>query len=152
MFPRLGYIYGGAGENFQIPSLVGRMPLGKSESHDLGETGGAESVALTVAQLPAHGHSVAVNQGGGHVHPITAYSNQRGSGESGLRLTGVGNYPWQGGDSGNGYYQVYATPCGSVNTSYGGAHNHTASAGNTGSGQAHPNMPPFLALNFIIKT
>lgn len=135
-----------------IPSLVGRMPLGTSESHELGSTGGSETVELTVGQLPAHGHPVSVGSGGLHVHTITSYTDKKYSGESGLLLTGVKDYPYQGGSVSNGIYSVYATPNGNVGVSSGGAHDHTASAGNTGSGQGHNNMPPFLTLNFIIKT
>ena len=152
LFSAIGYIYGGSGESFMIPSLVGRMPLGTSESHELGSTGGSETVELTVGQLPAHGHPVSVGSGGLYVHTITSYTDKNNSGESGLLLTGVKNYPYRGGDWSNGYYDVYATPNGNVGTSSGGAHNHTASAGNTGSGQGHNNMSPFLTLNFIIKT
>ena len=55
-----------------IPSLVGRMPLGKSESHPLAETGGSETVTLTTAQMPSHNHSVSVSilENGEHSHTI----------------------------------------------------------------------------------
>lgn len=33
-----------------------------------------------------------------------------------------------------------------------GDHTHSVSVGNTGSGQAHSNMPPYICLNMIIKT
>ncbi|HJK44583.1 MAG TPA: phage tail protein, partial [Methanocorpusculum sp.] len=66
LFSAIGYIYGGSGESFMIPRLVGRMPLGKSSSHPLAETGGSEMVALTMAQMPSHNHSstISINEGG----------------------------------------------------------------------------------------
>ena len=42
------------------PDLRGRFILGVSETHPMGETGGAEEVTLTAAQMPTHVHSYAV--------------------------------------------------------------------------------------------
>lgn len=38
------------------PDLRGRFILGASETHPMGETGGAEEVTLTAAQMPNHSH------------------------------------------------------------------------------------------------
>ena len=38
------------------PDLRGRFILGVSETHPMGETGGAEEVTLTVEQMPSHSH------------------------------------------------------------------------------------------------
>lgn len=152
LFSAIGYIYGGTGESFKLPDARGRFPLGTSDSHELGGTGGAETVELTEAQIPAHGHSVTVGQGGGHAHIITAYADQNNSGISGFLLTGAKNYPWRGGSYSNGYYNVYATQTGSVSTSSSDVHSHSGTAESVGSDEAHPNMPPYLSLNFIIKT
>ena len=53
-----------------IPSLVGRMPHGKSRSHPLAETGGSETVTLTTAQMASHTHSstISINEAGEHTH------------------------------------------------------------------------------------
>ena len=65
----LGTIYGGDGINtFALPDLQGGAPMHPGQgpglsSHDLGETGGSNTVALQVSEIPAHSHvaSAAVN-------------------------------------------------------------------------------------------
>ena len=51
----------GAGDGsttFNLPDLSGRVPLGVSQAHALGTTGGSETVTLTESELPAHVHEV----------------------------------------------------------------------------------------------
>ena len=150
LFSAIGYIYGGAGENFRIPNCSGRFPLGKSGSHALASTGGSETVALTTAQLPVHSHSVT---GGNHTHSVQLYSDNRDGGSSGALIKGT-SFPWkETGPYGSGgaviTRNVYAGTLAAIATSNTG---HTHSVSNAGSNQGHPNMPPFISLNFIIKT
>src|ERR1051326_2730121 len=62
LFSLLGTTYGGDGRTtFALPDLRGRVPIGAGQaasgsSYDVGATGGEESVALTVSELPAHSH------------------------------------------------------------------------------------------------
>ncbi len=63
LFSILGVTYGGNGKsNFALPDMEGRAPMqagqgpGLSE-RPLGETGGQESVALELSQMPAHSHA-----------------------------------------------------------------------------------------------
>jgi len=64
LFSILGTTYGGNGVNtFGLPDLQGRVPVGAGKSafgtfYDLGQTGGAESIWLTQAQLPSHTHTL----------------------------------------------------------------------------------------------
>ncbi|MCW2796404.1 tail fiber protein [Nocardioides sp.] len=59
LFTLLGTTYGGDGlTTFGLPNLAGRMPIGQSASHAIGESAGQESVALTLSQLPTHTHEV----------------------------------------------------------------------------------------------
>lgn len=65
LFAAIGTTYG-AGDGsttFALPNLQGRFPLGVSGSHALGGTGGAEQVALTVNEIPAHKHTVSLMRG-----------------------------------------------------------------------------------------
>lgn len=67
LFAAVGTKYGaGNGSTtFNLPNLKGRVPVGRdaaqAEFDTLGETGGAKTHTLTVAEMPAHGHNV---QGG----------------------------------------------------------------------------------------
>ncbi len=56
LFSLLGTSYGGDGRvNFALPNLQGRTPVHVG-GHDVGQTGGVETVALTEQEMPAHGH------------------------------------------------------------------------------------------------
>lgn len=69
LFSLLGTFYGGNGvSNFALPDLQGRVPIhvgGSSavgpglSQYDLGESGGEETHALTVNEIPSHTHAVA---------------------------------------------------------------------------------------------
>jgi microcystin-dependent protein len=56
LFSLLGTTYGGNGKsNFALPDLQGRAPM--LSLHDLGETGGSETVTLLESEIPAHSHA-----------------------------------------------------------------------------------------------
>ena len=60
LFSLLGTTYGGDGKsNFALPDLQGRAPMHPGQGpglslHDLGETGGSETVTLLESEIPAH--------------------------------------------------------------------------------------------------
>src|SRR4051794_28049041 len=57
LFQLIGTTYGGDGQStFALPDLRGRIPLHQGNGFTLAETGGAESVTLTVNQIPSHSH------------------------------------------------------------------------------------------------
>lgn len=64
LFSLLGTTYGGNGKsNFALPDLQGRAPMHPGQGpglslHDLGETGGSETVSLLESEIPAHSHTV----------------------------------------------------------------------------------------------
>ncbi len=64
LFSLLGTTYGGNGKsNFALPDLQGRAPMHPGQGpglslHDLGETGGAETVTLLESEIPAHSHAL----------------------------------------------------------------------------------------------
>jgi microcystin-dependent protein len=67
LFSLLGTTYGGDGKsNFALPDLQGRAPMHPGQGpglslHDLGETGGSETVTLLESEIPAHSHSLNAN-------------------------------------------------------------------------------------------
>jgi microcystin-dependent protein len=127
LFSLLGTQYGGDGEvTFGLPDLRARVPMhagnaGGVGNHPIGQKGGSETTVLTVANLPPHNHSVSI-------------ATSSAEGDSAL----------PGGNalakSSNGGYTTQAT-----DTTLGGI-NQTS----VGSAQAHSNMQPFQAVNFII--
>jgi microcystin-dependent protein len=64
LFSLLGTTYGGNGKsNFALPDLQGRAPIHPGQGpglslHDLGETGGSETVSLLESEIPSHSHSL----------------------------------------------------------------------------------------------
>jgi microcystin-dependent protein len=64
LFQLIGTTYGGDGEStFALPDLQGRLPIHQSGDFVLAETGGAETITLTVSQIPAHSHPLLANSG-----------------------------------------------------------------------------------------
>ena len=69
LFSLLGTTYGGNGKsNFALPDLQGRAPMHPGQGpgvslHDLGETGGSETVSLLESEIPSHSHAL-------HAHDI----------------------------------------------------------------------------------
>jgi microcystin-dependent protein len=67
LFSLLGTTYGGDGKsNFALPDLQGRAPMQPGQGpglalHDLGETGGSESVTLLESETASHSHAVIVS-------------------------------------------------------------------------------------------
>src|SRR3954468_17063149 len=90
LFSLLGTTYGGDGKsNFALPNLQGdaAMHTGAAQPgpglsvHDLGETGGAETVSLLQTEMPAHGHTArASNQQGDVQQPTSTTSLARPNG------------------------------------------------------------------------
>jgi microcystin-dependent protein len=65
LFALLGTTYGGDGRvNFALPNLQGRTPVHSGQGHTLGENGGEQAHTLSVAEMPAHTHSLNASQAG----------------------------------------------------------------------------------------
>lgn len=147
LFALINSFYGGDGRTtMALPDLRGRMAIhngsGPGRSlRRLGEFGGFERIVLHEAQMPAHTHSSAsnlvsktpVSLNSGNTNTPNADNTSVLSGNVVSGLTPVNIY----GD----------TPTNSLEPTI---VEGNVSIGNTGGGQSHENMPPFLALNFII--
>jgi len=64
LFSLLGTTYGGNGKsNFALPNMQANAPMHPGQGpglslHDLGETGGSETVTLLESEIPAHTHAL----------------------------------------------------------------------------------------------
>lgn len=131
-YPALAAVLPVAAGKITLPNLAGKFPIGPSGTHPLGQTGGAETATLTAAQMPAHthvqnGHSHATAEGGADGFLVQDDTPQFYDPPTG---SGIGSQP----------RSVFA------NTGTTVAVNQ-----NTGGGGSHPNMPPFVSINFIIR-
>lgn len=96
LFALIGTTYG-AGDGsttFNLPNYKGRVPVGldatQTEFDTLGETGGAKTHTLTVAEMPAHGHQyVKLGTSGGQYGAIDT-GNSGSSGTPTTSSTGGG--------------------------------------------------------------
>jgi len=67
LFSLLGTTYGGDGKsNFALPNMQGNAPMHPGQGpglslHDLGETGGSDTVTLLESEIPSHSHSLNAN-------------------------------------------------------------------------------------------
>ena len=127
LFSLLGTTYGGNGmSNFALPDLQGRAPMHPGQGpglslHDLGETGGSETVTLLESEIPAHSHTL---------NSLTAVGNRTTPvGNSIARVTGATPY----------------LPAGATLTSMAGEALSPA-----GGDQTHNNMQPYLTFYFCI--
>src|ERR1700716_3386576 len=70
LFNLIGTTFGGDGQStFALPDLQGRVALhagqgGGLQNYTIGESGGVESVTLTVNQMPQHSHSAGFTSNG----------------------------------------------------------------------------------------
>lgn len=125
LYSILGTTYGGDGRtSFALPDLRSRAPMhvGTSvgEHHLLGQKSGEETHTLTANEMPQHSHPQNASTTAGN----TSTPNQ-------TILAREASNP----------YSPLTTPLTPL---------ATGTITNTGGGQAHNNMQPYLALNFCI--
>lgn len=147
LFQAIGYTYGGSGANFNVPNLQGRVPVGRdatqTEFDALGEAGGNKTHTLTVNEMPSHTHTQDA-----HNHTQNSHLHTSSSGSPFVTDLGAGNaLPTASGNN-------YGFRNNGANTASTTATNNatTATNQNTGGGQAHNNLQPYIVLNYIIKT
>jgi microcystin-dependent protein len=122
LYDVLDPIYQVSGTTFVTPDLRGNVLVGAGGAYAVGDSGGANSIALTVAEIAAHSHSDT-----GHSHA------------EGVALPNVTTV-------GPGAPQPTAIPgVGATGIGF-------ATIANSGGGVAHENRQPYLALLWVIAT
>jgi microcystin-dependent protein/predicted acyltransferase (DUF342 family) len=133
LFAVIGTTYGsGDGSTtFNVPDMRSRFPLGYGQgtgltNRTLNQTGGEETHTLSWNEMPAHTHT-----GTTDLNAMALLNN------GATNMSGASNPA--GPDSQTTQYGTYS-------------HDHGFTTNSAGGGQAHNTMPPFLVVNFIIKT
>lgn len=173
LFAAIGYTFGGSGANFNVPDFRGRTPFGKDDmggsaasrlttagggvdGATLGASGGAQNHTLTAAQVPVHNHNATTDTHGGHAHTGTTnpagahqhtYDNPSNFGSGGVFIQGGSTY---------GQAAINTSAVGdhqhTFTSDFAGAHSHAATTDFHGGGGAHPQVPPAIVCNYVIKT
>ncbi len=132
LFTLLGVTYGGNGSTtFQLPNLQGRTPNGQGEppggggNYAIGRVGGAETVTLSMSQMPVHNHAFAASSAPGVLASPTTPATYA-----------------QAATADGGRENIYA-PGASVPLL-------AAAVSTVGAGAPHSNMQPFQVINFNI--
>jgi microcystin-dependent protein len=122
LFSLIGTTYGGDGRTtFALPDLRGRTPIHLSPTYIGGQKGGEESHALSLSEMPVHGHTA------------RATSNNPTTPIPASVVVLASSAP----------SEAYA-PADQL------AAMREGTIGNVGGSQAHENMQPYLAVNFCI--
>jgi microcystin-dependent protein len=67
LFSLLGTTFGGNGQtNFALPDLRGQTPIHVGNGHVVGEKGGAQSVTVSISQMPLHTHALMASPSNGN--------------------------------------------------------------------------------------
>ena len=129
LFSLLGTTYGGDGKsNFALPNLQGSAPMHPGQGpglslHDLGETGGSETVTLLQAEIPSHSH------------------NMRANNSDGTSPTPTSNVSAGPGADRDLFLYKDGTPNATMNP---------GASGISGGGQPHNNLMPYLTFYYCI--
>ncbi len=122
LFNLIGTTYGGDGQStFALPDLRGRIPIHQGNGFILAETGGAEEITLTVAQIPAHSHALLG----------TPVNGSQASPAGGVLATSTVITPYAPETANAAMAPTAIAP--------------------VGGSQPHTNFQPYLCINFIIS-
>ncbi len=130
LFSLLGTTFGGDGRTtLALPNLQGRGALSSGHgpglsTRALGQTGGSETVTLTLNQMPSHRHPVNAKISGGTASPTNMVWGTAGAAKAAAN-----------------FYAPAASPTVAMNP---------AALATIGGNQLHNNMMPYLALNICI--
>jgi microcystin-dependent protein len=153
LYSLLGTNFGGDGRTtFGLPDLRGRSPVGYGQGPGLtniplGQKAGAETAALSVANLPSHHHGVALT---GQVGPASGTLTV--STETATDPNPDGNYLGMGGGPVNPYTSTLSSPPGSQNAVEIPAQlvQVSGQTQNSGGGQPFSIRNPYQSVNYQI--
>ena len=143
-------LFGGTWEKLQDVFLFG------ANNNNLGATGGEQTHTLSVNEMPKHKHTQ-----NSHNHTQNSHGHSPGSGRTFMTAPSGSGWIEVGGSnvSGSGYHYVATKDAKNYNVYVAGSGSTTATNqstvatnNDTGGGQAHNNMPPYLAVNIWKRT
>ena len=146
----------------------GRFLMAAGDGYAVGAKGGEATHKLTTNEMPSHSHSGSSDSAGSHTHTVTVPSSKKTVTINGMvgvdddstnspnessgctatqfasnTIGNMGQHYWD-------YFEVEFTTgsaAQSLTTSNKSGHTHSITVGSAGSGAAHNNMPPYIAVN-----
>lgn len=171
LYAVIGNTYGGnAPTSFALPDLRCRVPMGMANStppfgtvQALGTRGGAESVAVSTANLPSHTHAATFAGGSVTLNAALQASSNAGTSSS-AQSNYIANPTYPGGADGTGQFTIPPATCnafvpaaqaGTLQPLAGFSASGTLTGGavavaNTGNGIPLPTQPMYTVVNYII--
>lgn len=136
---------GDGSTTFNLPNYTNRMPIGSGDLYNLAATGGSKDAIVV-----AHTHTGSTASSGAHTHAITDPGHSHTYNNT---IIGGNIYTdHSGNDTQQGYnYPQTSTSGTGISIQSGGAHTHTVTVDSTGVSGTNANLPPYLAMSFIIK-
>lgn len=147
LYSLVGTYFGGNGvQTFGLPDLRGRTIVGQGAGPGLtprtiGNIGGAEHVALAVAEMPAHNHTASFTGNSITIKANATAGATAGPGSRGNCLGAVSTGALYNAVTPNVDLNVGDTPV-----------TGTVTVGNNGQSSGHNNMQPYTVLNYCIAT
>jgi len=144
------YGVGNGSTTFNLPNFLNRFPIGAGTggTYAIGATGGSADAVVV-----SHTHTVSgtTDSGGVHNHTIT---------DPGHSHTIPGNFSTYGGGNSSGANNTFgsqpntnsSTTGITINNSTSHTHTFSGTAASSGVSGTNANLPPYLGINFIIKT
>lgn len=153
------------------PNLMDKFVVGAGSAYAVGAIGGSATTTLSIANLPAHNHTITDN---GHAHSVADPGHAHsvydpGHSHSQINFAAAGQSYFGNGTNnlsmggGAGAFGFGGTPFGTsssatgigIYTAYTGISIYAAGTGitinNTGSGAAVTTLPPYYALCYVMK-
>ena len=151
------------------PDLTGRFIVGAGQAHsgapsndivgkdyNMGDKAGENEVILSEGQMPVHKHginifgdtslegTITMENDGAHSHNYKKPIPSRDGGDSGWWLDN--DMSWGNASTGSSGSHKHT-----LNNTLSVSHDISATANNTGNGEAHENRPPYYALAYIMR-
>lgn len=142
LYALIGITFGGDGRtNFQLPNLMGQIPVGTGAAatgtaYVFAKAVGSTTVELTTAQMGAHDHTMTAKVGTAGVTGMTGTATDTSLLSRGINVE-------------HKLIDIYQQPAGSTQIALG---DQVAVAGGNASYDTdpHPNMMPFLGMGYFI--
>ena len=135
---------GDGSTTFNLPDYRDRMPIGAGTTYSIAGTGGSKDAIVV-----SHTHTGTTDAGGAHTHGVYV-RNDNATGTGGDTLDRASTGVLGDGEGTKGYRTTNGSGTQLLQDS--STHTHGFTTDSTGSSGTNANLPPYIGIQFIIKT